>query len=683
MPLPGQSLELDLNKILIVDDERSNLFLLDHLLQQCQFTTIVAHNGVQALEKAHAEAPFLVLSDIQMPQMDGLELCRQLKADARTRDMAVIFITAHARNAEFVSEGLALGADDFVFRPVQLGELKARIEAVARLKRAELLAQKQTRIVTKRNEALALLNELSAAINSSLDLEEVLALSLRKLGPLFQAETISILLPHPDRPVITAYTTLHSVVTVSTEVPFEVDLPALDETLPEQRCQILTTALERYATGLSPALLHQKQVCLPMVTQGQTVGVVAITGAEADQFGDEDWSLFQAAVNIISIAVQNARLFRHVQALNQQLEQKVRERTAQLQAEKEKLEAILANLSEGVLVTDTAQRIVAVNVVGQQLLSLGTQDLVGLSLITETPAGPLWEIIRTLIQGETPETTTISLTNAAGSDELRAIHLSSAKVKLANNEPLGTVLVFSDVTALTQVERMKARFMSGVTHELKTPLTVIRVHAKNMLKYADRLPAQKQSDLLRAIEHQALLLQDLVEKILTISRLDSGETGSQREKVELLPLAAQVLEELRPLADEKQIKLGQLAVAPLAPIHADPEQMSQVIRNLLSNALKYTPADGVVALELGQETCAGRLMARLRVSDTGMGIAPEEQSRIFDRFYRIDTAHTIPGSGLGLSIVSEIVKAYGGEIRLQSELQRGSTFEVLLPCLEG
>ena len=401
MPLNAQSLELDLNKILIVDDERSNLFLLEHLLQQCRFTTLVAHNGVQALEKAHAEAPFLVLSDIQMPQMDGLELCRQLKADARTRDMAVIFITAHARNAEFVNEGLALGADDFVFRPVQLGELKARIEAVARLKRAELLAQKQTRIVTKRNEALALLNELSSAINSSLDLEEVLALSLRKLGPLFQAETISILLPHPDRPVITAYTSLHSVVTVSTEVPFEVDLQALDETLPEQRCQILTTALERYATGLplSPALLQQKQVCLPMVTQGQTVGVVAITGAEADQFGDEDWSLFQAAVNIITIAVQNARLFRHVQALNQQLEQKVTERTAQLLAEKEKLEAILANLSEGVLVTDTAQRIVTVNVVGRQLLSLGTQDLVGLSLDAETLTGPLWDVIRYLIQG--------------------------------------------------------------------------------------------------------------------------------------------------------------------------------------------------------------------------------------------------------------------------------------------
>ena len=275
---------------------------------------------------------------------------------------------------------------------------------------------------------------------------------------------------------------------------------------------------------------------------------------------------------------------------------------------------------------------------------------------------------------------TIDVAEAGRSETLTTIQLSAAKVQTQEGVLFGTVLIFSDVTALTKVERMKARFMSGVTHELKTPVAVIRLHAENLARYHARLPEQKRNELLQAIQSQTILLEGLVEEILALSRLDAGEVEARREQIDLTPLTTEVVAKLRPLAEEKRIDLCWLEPTCSVSLQADPEQINRVIANLLSNAIKYTPADGTVEVEVGQESVAGRWLARLRVKDTGIGIAPAEQPRIFDRFYRVDGSHTIPGTGLGLSLVKEIVTAHGGEIRFESQPQQGSTFEVLLPC---
>ena len=672
----------DLYKILIVDDTPLNLKHMELILRKNEFTISLATNGREALAKAKAEKPFLIISDIQMPEMNGFELCEQLKSDPATRQMGVILITAHEENAEHVSWGLNIGADDFISRPVQVNELRARVRAVARLKRAELSAYQQARIVSKRNEELALLNELSVATTTSLDLAEVVALSLRKLGHLFKSQGTSIWFLNEKQQTITAHLASSADKMVSTELPFETNGQDIELLLQEQLPTLMTEILEQHRAAWpeETAVIHPGVICIPMIYKAQTLGAVTITNKREGKFSNEDWTLLNSAINIINVAVENARLFSQVQALNRSLEEKVIERTQRLVEEKEKIEAILANMSDGVLVLDGEQQVVTANAVLQKMVGLRLNQFCGRSIRADELASPLWSALRQLTDQPAVSSLTVDLSEGGSADEPTTIQVSAAQVRMAGEAPFSRVFVFSDVTALTKVERMKARFMSGVTHELKTPVAVIRLHTENLARYHARLPEQKRTDLLQAIQNQTVLLEGLVEEILALSRLDTGAVEARRERIDLAPLATEVVAKMRPLAEQKRIRLRWLEPTSVIALQADPEQMSRLIGNLLSNAIKYTPADGVVEVEVGQEAVAGRWLARLRVSDTGIGIAPAEQPRIFDRFYRVDSSHTIPGTGLGLSLVKEIVAAHGGEIRFESQPQRGSTFEVLLPC---
>ncbi len=152
--------DLNLNKILVVDDTIENLQLLKLVFRRSEFQIITAHNGVEGLEKARAEMPFLVLSDIQMPKMDGYTFCRELKSNDPTRLISVIFITSHNSSGEQVSKGLEMGADEYITRPIERSELLARVRAVARLKRAELAAQHEAEQKTRENKELTRINEL-------------------------------------------------------------------------------------------------------------------------------------------------------------------------------------------------------------------------------------------------------------------------------------------------------------------------------------------------------------------------------------------------------------------------------------------------------------------------------------------------------------------------------------------
>jgi signal transduction histidine kinase len=225
---------------------------------------------------------------------------------------------------------------------------------------------------------------------------------------------------------------------------------------------------------------------------------------------------------------------------------------------------------------------------------------------------------------------------------------------------------------------MKARFMAGVTHELKTPLAVIRVNINNLMRYYGRLPRRKRKALLATTERQIKILEQLVEGILELSRIDSGLAQMEQNSVNLADLVGGVIADLRPLAKSKAIALRwQEPTAAMFTV-GDRAQLERVIRNLVDNAIKYTPSNGSVKVTLEFKEISGRPSVIFKVTDTGIGIPPEHQARIFERFYRVDPSHTVPGTGLGLSIVKEIVEAHGGEIRLSSVPQEGSTFTVTL-----
>jgi len=174
-------------------------------------------------------------------------------------------------------------------------------------------------------------------------------------------------------------------------------------------------------------------------------------------------------------------------------------------------------------------------------------------------------------------------------------------------------------------------------------------------------------------------LTSLVEDILKLSRFDAVAVNIERQSVNLNEISGQVVDEMRPLALEKGLALHWSSFPSDIILEADPKKLSWLISNLIDNAIKYTPAGGSVTVQLALDIVDGKKSTLIQVIDTGIGISPEEYGRLFERFYRVDSSHTIPGTGLGLSIVKEIANAHGGTVSVVNSQGGGSRFTVTLP----
>jgi two-component system phosphate regulon sensor histidine kinase PhoR len=254
------------------------------------------------------------------------------------------------------------------------------------------------------------------------------------------------------------------------------------------------------------------------------------------------------------------------------------------------------------------------------------------------------------------------------------------------------------VTAIRDLTRMKANFLSMITHELRSPLNAINGYLDLALEGIAGELNEQQHEFIRRARASSEHLYALVEDLLLVSRADSGQVRLTREVTGLRGIVAHAVEELELMASDNGVAVAVDIPTDLPPVYVDPVRLQQVLRNLVSNALRFTPAGGHVTVSArvihkareSREAMPGaedgerediRLL-ELDVSDTGVGIAPEQQQRIFERFYQVSsTGGRTSGQGLGLAIVKMIVELHGGEVRVTSEPGKGSTFSCLIPCL--
>ena len=235
-------------------------------------------------------------------------------------------------------------------------------------------------------------------------------------------------------------------------------------------------------------------------------------------------------------------------------------------------------------------------------------------------------------------------------------------------------MVLHDVTALRRLEQVRRDFVANVSHELKTPLMV-----ETMLDDPD-MEIETGRRFLRRIADQAVRLSTLVTDLLTLARIESTQAGPEPRALDLADPLRECVTRIQPLCQQKDVRLAvELPQEPM-PLHADEEDLRQIFGNLLDNAVKYTPAGGHVTLRAEPE--GGE--ARVRITDTGLGIEPRDQERIFERFYRVDKARSreLGGTGLGLAIVKHLVLTAGGRVAVESTPGRGSCFSVHLPLNE-
>jgi signal transduction histidine kinase len=382
-------------------------------------------------------------------------------------------------------------------------------------------------------------------------------------------------------------------------------------------------------------------------------------------------------VRAMRYAIERERAEEALRHHAEHLEERVRERTAQIQAQYAQLEAILRSVTDGIIVINGEGEILQLNPVAQRWF---TQTL------SPDDATRLWETMRELARRaeERPETV-LELT---GLD----LELSAAPVVGEGvNEP-GAVVAVHDVSHLKALDRMKSRFITNVSHELRTPITTIKLYTALMWRQPE-----KWQEYLRVLEQEADHQVRLIKGILQISRIDSGRLEVRPQPTPLNELAETAMANYKALAQEQGLTLEHQLMEPrtwndstefVAPNPAespvalvDPQRMMQTLDNLIGNAIQYTPAGGRVMVSTGLEGADGRVWATVTVADTGIGIPEEELPHIFDRFFRGEEPQKmqVSGTGLGLTFVKEIVELHGGRVLVESRVGEGSTVTVWLP----
>jgi two-component system phosphate regulon sensor histidine kinase PhoR len=247
------------------------------------------------------------------------------------------------------------------------------------------------------------------------------------------------------------------------------------------------------------------------------------------------------------------------------------------------------------------------------------------------------------------------------------------------------VLVFHDITELRRLEKIRKDFVANVSHELRTPLTSIKGYVEALLDGAKDDPAASVK-FLEIILKQSDRLNLIIEDLLELSKIESGNVSFKEEPLELRSLLDRTLSTIKPIAEKNRHRLV-IAIDPsLPPVTGDEGRLVQVLTNLLDNAVKYTPTGGTITVgakpvpSVGSDEPAPRAI-ELSVADTGIGIPEEDRPRVFERFYRVDKARSreLGGTGLGLAIVKHIVEGHGGQVWVEANHPQGSRFVVRLP----
>jgi two-component system, OmpR family, phosphate regulon sensor histidine kinase PhoR len=359
-------------------------------------------------------------------------------------------------------------------------------------------------------------------------------------------------------------------------------------------------------------------------------------------------------------------------------EQITAERASRTEAETAALarqQALLESMIEGVLLLGDSGRVQYTNTACRQLFSL-TEPAEGRSLIEAFRSQELADIAAEATRVGRVSGRELTLTGDA------AAHLLVNGVTFSGSDgrPGGALLVFHDTTRLRELENTRREFVANVSHELRTPLSLIKGSVETLQDGAVHQP-QAASRFLEIIARHTDRLTFLIEDLLTLSRLESGQGAMNLSAVELNRLARDVLNDFTHKAEVKQIHLLNEVPAGLLA-RADVDRLEQVLANLVDNAIKYGRPGGCVALS--GRALPGTAQVEMSVSDDGPGIPAEAADRVFERFYRVDAARSREqgGTGLGLSIVKHIIQAHGGEVKLDTALGRGSTFRFTLPVAE-
>lgn len=560
----------------------------------------------------------------------------------------------------------------------------------------------RTRELADEKDSLATIHQISTEVSSTLDLDALLNTSLELLAGITKAEHASIMLVEQDD---SSLMVTRAVLGVPADPDNYLHFPigsGIAGWVAQHRIGARVDDVskdERWvaAPGSSARKREGAMVAVPLVVQGDVLGVVSLSHRQTGYFHEGHMRMLNACAGAIAIGINNANLF---QVISAEAERRY-ELLDRQQKESSQIQAILQSLSDGVIVCDLEGRVLVTNPGAATILSRSVEELLLWNLheiiarYLGARAGemPLDELLRRpLTRDEQPRFFQTML--RAGS---RTVSLSMGPVLKEDLELLGALMVLRDITREVEADKMKTEFIGTMSHELRTPMTAIKGFTQLLSMGSVGPLNETQREFVTTIYSNTERMIGLINDVLDITKIEAGGVDLELRALHLAEALSGVVAELKPAIGERRHELVVSLPPGLPLVRADAHRLHQILYHLLANAVKYTPKGGQIWVEAAEAqvgelpeavrdaVAQSRRYTQLTVRDTGVGIEAVDLPRIFDRFYRTENHLKIEagGTGLGLSLVKPLVELLGGQIWVRSVPGAGSSFSFILPASEG
>lgn len=544
----------------------------------------------------------------------------------------------------------------------------------------DITARKNAEQAEREQRLLAeALSDAAASIAHSLDIDEVLDRILISMGRVVPYDAASIMLVEGDTAVIARYQGFDypDQETFERLQRFSVQATPSLRDVYERGCAVLIPD-----TTIHPGWVYRpvtdwiaSWIGAPIRSGDGVIGFLNVDSRVPGHFTAQHADRLQVFANQCSAAIRNAQLYRTVRQQAADLELRVADRTAELEQERRELTAILDSMGEGMCYTEGgciryANRAL-LEMTGFALAELITMPLSALIADSTHQAGAA-DVDAALHAGRVWRSELLLRTNG---DTLLETGITVAPLSADGAAVPGAVAILRDISLEKRLQRQKNRFISTASHELRTPITNL-----NTRMYLVRRDPARMAEHLAIIGEVVDRMRDLSDDLLNLAQLERGTIVLNCQTVPLQDLAAAVARVQQAEAELKGVALT-LCLSPDEPllVHVDTGRIVQMLTNLVINAINYTPPNGQVVIETAR---LDDQFAAVRVTDTGVGIASEHLTQVFEPFFRVQ-GEAIQGTGLGLSIANEVVQLHGGEIMVASEPGRGSSFTVRLPLADA
>jgi signal transduction histidine kinase/CheY-like chemotaxis protein len=627
-------------KILVVDDSREvRETIAKMILRPAGYETLIANDGLAGLQVARELHPDLIIADLQMPGMTGIQLKRTLSLE--NIGTPLILMTG-AGSESVASEASLAGVSAYFPKPIDADMLLLAVEQALKSERLRRERADALQSLEKRVHQLETLQAVGRTLTATLDVDQVLSRVVDAAVRLTGAEEGSLLLldEHTGELTMRAARNFDDQFVRTFRIRSEDSLAG----------QVIRTGQPvRVGGGDSPqkiktAYLVTSLIYVPLRVQTRVIGVLGVDNRQTSRlFSDADVNPLIALADYAAIAIVNALLF------------------ARTNAERQKLDTILQKTAEGVIVAGDDGRVVLINAAARLAFNLPASGLTGRPIADLIPQPELRELFQR---------------PAAAQDRRAEITLEDRRTLNAHLTPIegiGRAVVMQDITHLKQLDKIKSEFVSAVSHDLRSPLTAILGYVELIGRVGP--VSDQQKEFIRRVRLSVDAITTLITDLLDLGRIEAG-FDTQKEPANLPLVVRYAVEGLQPKADFKQIRLNISLPEHLPPVFGNSIRLRQMASNLIENAIKYTSEGGAVSVSAAQDS--DQLL--LTVTDTGIGIPLADQPYIFDKFYRSKSVpEEIAGTGLGLSIVKSIIENHNGRIWVDSKPGHGATFIVVMP----